>query len=274
ATIAQSHGLPVISVPLPSRREVCRFTLRPVTSTVGDFLQNIRNEDLGVDRATIHSTDGCRVASSTLIGHLLTNDFMLTINDKSYPISPPHKDGVEGTESLDEVRSLVGQLYTRFDVGHHQLLQEQALESRIDGLRVEMEPLEKLKKEMSLKASRRTNMLMWGGLAFMAGQFGVLARLTWWEYSWDIMEPVTYFITYGTAIIMYGYFLLTQQVEYLYPDARDRVFLKHFHRQADSKKFNIDKYNQLCDEIARAQQDLARLRDPLQLNLPPEPIRT
>ena len=46
----------------------------------------------------------------------------------------------------------------------------------------------------------------------MAAQYGVLARLTWWEYSWDIMEPVTYFITAGYAIAMYGYFLLTQQV--------------------------------------------------------------
>lgn len=46
----------------------------------------------------------------------------------------------------------------------------------------------------------------------MATQFGVLARLTWWEYSWDIMEPVTYFITYGTAMAMYAYFVLTRQV--------------------------------------------------------------
>lgn len=28
----------------------------------------------------------------------------------------------------------------------------------------------------------------------MGLQFGFLARLTWWEYSWDLMEPVTYFI--------------------------------------------------------------------------------
>lgn len=46
----------------------------------------------------------------------------------------------------------------------------------------------------------------------MATQFGILARLTWWEYSWDIMEPVTYFITYGTAMAMYAYFVLTRQV--------------------------------------------------------------
>ena len=41
---------------------------------------------------------------------------------------------------------------------------------------------------------------------------GILARLTWWEYSWDIMEPVTYFVTYGTAMAAYGYFVVTKQV--------------------------------------------------------------
>ena len=51
----------------------------------------------------------------------------------------------------------------------------------------------------------------------MSVQFGVLARLTWWEYSWDIMEPVTYFVTYGTGIAAYAYFVLTKQ-EYLFND--------------------------------------------------------
>lgn len=69
-----------------------------------------------------------------------------------------------------------------------------------------------VREELSKKAERRSTWLMWGGVAYMATQFGVLARLTWWEYSWDIMEPVTYFITYGTAIAMYAYFVLTRQV--------------------------------------------------------------
>lgn len=46
----------------------------------------------------------------------------------------------------------------------------------------------------------------------MGVQFGILARLTWWEYSWDIMEPVTYFVTYGTAMATYAYYVLTKQV--------------------------------------------------------------
>lgn len=69
-----------------------------------------------------------------------------------------------------------------------------------------------VKEELGRKAERRTTWVLWGGMAYMATQFGVLARLTWWEYSWDIMEPVTYFITYGTAMAMYAYFVLTRQV--------------------------------------------------------------
>jgi len=57
--ILYQNGLPVISVPLPSRNESCKFILRPVASTVGDFLKNLENEDRGVDRAVIYST-GCK----------------------------------------------------------------------------------------------------------------------------------------------------------------------------------------------------------------------
>lgn len=49
-------GLPVISVPLPSRHELCNFTLRPVSSTVGDFLASLKLEDKGIDRAHIYAT--------------------------------------------------------------------------------------------------------------------------------------------------------------------------------------------------------------------------
>jgi len=46
----------------------------------------------------------------------------------------------------------------------------------------------------------------------MGTQFGFMARLTWWEYSWDVMEPVTYFVGYATAIAMFAYYVITRKV--------------------------------------------------------------
>jgi len=69
---------------------------------------------------------------------------------------------------------------------------------------------------MEKKAENRTRYLSWIGLALMGTQFGFMARLTWWEYSWDVMEPVTYFVGYATAIAMFAYYIITRQVSGVY----------------------------------------------------------
>ncbi|XP_031158255.1 calcium uniporter protein, mitochondrial isoform X2 [Sander lucioperca] len=268
-TVVYQNGLPVISVSLPSRRERCQFTLKPLSDCVGVFLQQLQAEDRGIDRVAIYSTDGARVASSTGIDILLLDDFKLVINDTTHLVRPPRRELLphEEAERLNDVKFLVQQLYTTLRIEEHQLGKERELIGRLEDLNSQLRPLEKVKEELNRKAERRTTWVLWGGMAYMATQFGILARLTWWEYSWDIMEPVTYFITYGTAMAMYAYFVLTRQ-EYVYPDARDRQYLLFFHKGVKRTRFDIEKYNKLKDDIAEVELDLKRLRDPLQLQLP------
>uniref|UniRef100_A0A4W6E938 Calcium uniporter protein n=1 Tax=Lates calcarifer TaxID=8187 RepID=A0A4W6E938_LATCA len=268
-TVVYQNGLPVISVSLPSRRERCQFTLKPLSDCVGVFLQQLQAEDRGIDRVAIYSMDGARVASSTGIDILLLDDFKLVINDTTHLVRPPRRELLphEEAERLNDVKFLVQQLYTTLRIEEHQLSKERELIGRLEDLNSQLRPLEKMKEELSKKAERRTTWVLWGGMAYMATQFGILARLTWWEYSWDIMEPVTYFITYGTAMAMYAYFVLTRQ-EYVYPDARDRQYLLFFHKGVKRTRFDIEKYNKLKDDIAEVELDLKRLRDPLQLQLP------
>uniref|UniRef100_A0AAX7V778 Calcium uniporter protein n=1 Tax=Astatotilapia calliptera TaxID=8154 RepID=A0AAX7V778_ASTCA len=268
-TVVYQNGLPVISVSLPSRRERCQFTLKPLSDCVGVFLQQLQAEDRGIDRVAIYSMDGARVASSTGIDILLLDDFKLVINDTTHLVRPPRRELLphEEAEKLNDVKFLVQQLYTTLRIDEHQLSKERELIGRLEDLNSQLRPLEKVKEELNKKAERRTTWVLWGGMAYMATQFGILARLTWWEYSWDIMEPVTYFITYGTAMAMYAYFVLTRQ-EYVYPDARDRQYLLFFHKGVKRTRFDIEKYNKLKDDIAEVELDLKRLRDPLQLQLP------
>ena len=64
-----------------------------------------------------------------------------------------------------------------------------------------LKPLFELNDKLRYKVNVKTTMVQYGILSYMCLQFGILARLTWWEYSWDIMEPVTYFITYGYVYV-------------------------------------------------------------------------
>lgn len=121
----------------------------------------------------------------------------------------------EEAQTLSDLKTLVARLYESLTVNEHQLEQERKLLNRLHSVKEQLGPLERKKSELVSLSQRRTTLLSWLGLGLMGVQFGILARLTWWEYSWDIMEPVTYFITYGTTMAMYAYFVVTRQVGHL-----------------------------------------------------------
>uniref|UniRef100_A0A2M4CJ22 Calcium uniporter protein n=1 Tax=Anopheles darlingi TaxID=43151 RepID=A0A2M4CJ22_ANODA len=274
-TVRYYRGLPHVTVPLPSRNERCQFTLRPVTHCVGDFIEMLKVEDRGIDRAAILNRDGVRIAAACSIENLMDDEFWLHLNDRQYYVKPPKREKITSEEitRLGDVQALVAQLYEALHVGEHQVKKERELNGKLEELNEKLGPLELKKLELDQKAGRRTNALTWVGLGLMSVQFGVLARLTWWEYSWDIMEPVTYFVTYGTAMAAYAYFVLTKQ-EYMLPDVKDRQHLITLHKAAKKAGVNLAEYNDIKRQIAEIEHDLRRLRDPLYMHLPAPPPKT
>ncbi|XP_037908151.1 calcium uniporter protein, mitochondrial isoform X3 [Hermetia illucens] len=263
------QGLPHVTVPLPSRNEKCRFALKPVSHNVGDFLHMLRLEDRGIDRAVILNKEGVRIASTCSIESLMNEPFWLHVNDKHYLVTPPDRERISSEEltKLGDVRAMVAQLYEALHVGEYHVKKEKELIERLEELKYQLTPLEEKKQELDAQAVRKANMMTWLGLGLMSVQFGILARLTWWEYSWDIMEPVTYFVTYGTAMAAYAYFCVTRQ-EYNYNSVRDRQYLMTIHKRAKKKGFDLETYNNLKRQQAETEYDLNRLRDPLNLQLP------
>ncbi|XP_053195944.1 calcium uniporter regulatory subunit MCUb, mitochondrial-like [Scomber japonicus] len=272
-SLKYKHGRLVLEVPLPSRSENCLFFLRPMLMSVGDLIDDLQREDPGA-AASVLSKDGECIANNTLIDALLDKDFQLVINDAVYNISSPEKvcTSSEHAMEMEDMKHVVHLLHTALHLPEHHLLQERQLLEKMDKLKQDLSPLEKLKAQLSKTAEFQSSRAVWTGLALLSVQGGALAWLTWWVYSWDVMEPVTYFITYATSMGVFGYYVLTKQ-DYVYPDAKDRQFLRYFHKGASKKKFNINKYNELKDELAQVEQDLKRLRYPTQLQLPLEQIQ-
>ena len=62
-----------------------------------------------------------------------------------------------------------------------------------------------------------------------------------WEYSWDIMEPVTYFTTtFHAMVLVYGWSVLTRK-DLLYPVAADHFYLKWLYKLSGKNKFDIER---------------------------------
>lgn len=271
-SLRYKYGRLVLEVPLPSRNEKCLFYLRPMLMSVGDLIADLQREDPGA-MASIFSKDGEPVAKTTLIDALLHKDFQLVINDAVYNVCAPEKVCTsEHTMELEDVKHVVHLLHTALHLPEHHLLKERELLERLDNLKQELSPLEKMKAQLARTADFQSSRVVWTGLALLSVQGGALAWLTWWVYSWDVMEPVTYFITYATSIGAFAYYVLTKQ-DYVYPDAKDRQFLHYFHKGASKKKFNVEKYNELKDELAEVEEDLRRLRYPTEYQLPLEQIQ-
>lgn len=262
--VAYYRGLPRITVPLPSRREHCSFTMKPITHTVGNFLDMLKTEDRGIDRACITSLDGVRIASSNTIESLLEEDFKLLINDNEYIVSPPLRERctTEDLQKLGDVQALVAQLYEAFHVREYHVDMERSVIAELENIRLQLEPMEQKLQEIQNAAYKKANFFIWTFLVMMSIQFGALARLTWWEYSWDIMEPITYFVTYGTTMMWFIYYLVTRQ-EYMLPDVLNRRHLIVLHRRARKIGLDIDVYNTLKNRAYELETTLKIIRGPL-----------
>jgi len=111
-------------------------------------------------------------------------------------------------------------------------------------LEAEYIALSKQKEVLDARAHSYANKWVFGCGLYMIAQAGVLARLTWWEFSWDIMEPVTYFITFSTGIVGWMYFAMTKS-EYTYENLRDNLAHQRRATLYARNNFDLKRYEHL-----------------------------
>ena len=269
ASVSLRAGVPSVTLRLPGSDTPCVFSCPPVTHKVSDLVRDIQIQDSSIDRVSIRTPSGEQIADATAAGVLFRSDFVLDVDGASFPVSVP-TDVRNCVEHLDDIRTLVSRLHSSLEIAEHDIAHQESLKSRLAEIDAELAPLNESYSKLVDKARFRNNLVVWGGLGFMACQFGLLARLTWWEYSWDIMEPVTYFVTYGTAMACYAYFVLTRE-DYTFPAARDRNYLLTLHKGISKTGFPVGKYNELVSESAKIRDALARMKDPVEA---PERLRS
>jgi len=159
--VTVQDGLFKLTVPLPSTKENCLFSVRP-DQTVKNLLLEMKEEDPSIDRVSVYSTDGARISSSTPLEHVLKSNFQLVLNDTKYRVtSSKQPTAVSATKATQAV--------------------ETTDPVELDDWKKEIIPLLIQKKKMDERAHRYANFVIFGGLGFLICQWSFLARLTWWS---------------------------------------------------------------------------------------------
>jgi len=275
--LSQQHGHPILTLTLPSRNQPVAFTCKPVTGTVGSLITDIVREDGGVTGCDILTESGEKLSRATSLSRLLRLErFQVAYNGKTQLIRVPqsvsakaYQPSLPSDNGVNETRWDVSRLYTALNIKSHQFTKEQELVEKREELLKELEPFYRLNSKLRMKSERSTLMVQYGILAYMVGMWGILFRLTWWEYSWDIMEPVTYFITFAHTVALYMYYMKTKtEPEYDQVEQRYKLHYLHKYANKDEFRFDISDYNDKQRRLRQINQQLQRLRDPLRLELP------
>ncbi|XP_078162178.1 chloroplastic calcium uniporter protein-like [Carex rostrata] len=113
-----------------------------------------------------------------------------------------------------------------------------------DPLRGELKTLEDQKAEIDQQAVAQVRRELWCGLGFLVIQTAAFMRLTFWELSWDVMEPICFYVTSLYFMAGYTFFLRT---------AKEPSFEGFFHSRFASKQkrlmkasnFDSNRFNEL-----------------------------
>ncbi|KAI9089087.1 hypothetical protein K1719_029366 [Acacia pycnantha] len=108
----------------------------------------------------------------------------------------------------------------------------------------ELEEMEKEKAVIDGKADGLVRGELWGGLSFLVLQTAAFMRLTFWELSWDVMEPICFFVTSVYFMGGYAFFLRTSKEPSFEGYYKSRFIAKQ-KRVLKLHNFDIARYNDL-----------------------------
>jgi len=141
---------------------------------------------------------------------------------------------------------------------------------RLQKLKDQLAPLEDLYRSLQVRSEKSVKIIAWSVFVGLCAQWILFARLTWWDYSWDVIEPVTYFTTVVETILAGYLYFLCKKDEYTNTDMKH--ILANWRLKTLSKKHNFDvkNYENLKKEIALLESEVKARIDTTNPN--PSPI--
>lgn len=107
-----------------------------------------------------------------------------------------------------------------------------------------LQEMEEQKAAIDKEARALVQQELWCGLGCFVLQTAAFMRLTFWELSWDVMEPICFFVTSMQFMAGYAFFLRTSKEPSFEGFFHSRFVAKQ-RRLIKARNFDIEKYNEL-----------------------------
>ena len=108
----------------------------------------------------------------------------------------------------------------------------------------ELEEMENQKTVIDRKAYSLVRRELWCGLGYLIVQTAAFMRLTFWELSWDVMEPICFYVTSVYFMAGYAFFLRTSKEPSFEGFFQSRFNAKQ-KRLMKIRDFDVGRYNEL-----------------------------
>ncbi|KAK8955214.1 hypothetical protein KSP40_PGU019670 [Platanthera guangdongensis] len=119
-----------------------------------------------------------------------------------------------------------------------------SLSSEHDPRKEELAELERKKAMIDKLAEAGARRELWCGLGFLAAQTAAFMRLTFWELSWDVMEPICFYVT--SFYFMAGYvFFMRTSTDPSFEGFFSRRFAAKQRRLMKARDFDLRRFNEL-----------------------------
>ncbi|KAJ7624492.1 DUF607-domain-containing protein [Roridomyces roridus] len=132
------------------------------------------------------------------------------------------------------------------------------MRKRLASIERQLRDMEELKRACDHEAKRGARRMATAGFGLLAVYWGGVARLTFWDYGWDVMEPITYLS--GLSTVMAGYlWFLYQGREVSYSSVLDRSIDSRRETLYKARGFDIEQWLDLSSEARRLRSEIRRV---------------
>lgn len=134
------------------------------------------------------------------------------------------------------------------------------LRKRLAVVKALLEPMERTKARIELSGMRRNKMISYSFLGLLAAQWGLFFRLCYWEFSWDVVEPIGFFANGLTTILSFAWFMQTRK-DFSFEGMSHRVTSLYVKRKFEGENFDFVEYTRLQQERQRLEESLSSIRE-------------